>query len=67
MDMKITFVKEKVMVELACSSKERESTNEGGNTLTLHPSYDKLQKGNKEKSTKTQLALALGQSGKQIN
>lgn len=51
--MKITFVKEKDMAELSYPSKEKASTNEGDNTLPLHPSYGRLQKGRKEKSAKT--------------
>jgi hypothetical protein len=31
--------------ELACSSEERETSNENGNTLPLQPSCGKLQKG----------------------
>jgi hypothetical protein len=53
MDMMITFVKDKNMAQLAYSSEERASTNEGGNTLPLHPSCGKIQKGSKERSVKT--------------
>jgi hypothetical protein len=45
---KITFVKEKYMVELACSFKERVAANKGGNTPPLHPYCDRLHKGSDE-------------------
>jgi hypothetical protein len=38
MTTKITFVKEKDVADLACSSEERVTTNEDGSTLPLHPS-----------------------------
>jgi len=39
MSTKFTFMKEKDVAYLAFSSEERETTNEDGNTLPLHPSY----------------------------
>jgi hypothetical protein len=55
----MAFLKDKDMVELACSSEERVLENKGGNTPPLHPSCGRLKKGSDEKSVKTLHALAL--------
>lgn len=39
MSTKIMFMKERLVAELAYPSEERETMNEEGNTLLLHPSY----------------------------
>jgi hypothetical protein len=51
---------------LAFSSKERETTNEGGIQLPPHPSYGRLKKGGDEKILNTQLAPSLRRRNKSI-
>jgi hypothetical protein len=60
-------LKEKDMVELDFSSKERATMNEGGSTTLIHPSCGILQKGNDEESENTQPTPTLRRSGKPIS
>jgi hypothetical protein len=67
MTMKTIFVKVKYMIELACSSKGKVVVHEGVISLPPQPYFGGLQKGNDEKSLKTQPAPSLRRSSEPIN
>jgi hypothetical protein len=63
--MKTTFEKAKDMPKLACSSRERATTNEGGSSpLPPPPSCGEFKKENNEKGFNTQPAPLFRRSGK---
>ena len=66
MNNKTTFVKEKDMVELACTSEGR-ATDEEGNPLPPQLACGGLQKGGDEESAKAQPASTHRRCGKPIN